>query len=209
VSASEQPAPRPDLPPDSFQGLIEHAAAGKTGACQRLYDQYHDIVLGVVRRHLQRRLRTMLDSIDVTQNVWKSLFGILQGGQPFAGPNEFLAYLTGIARNKTLLENRQAIEVEKRSLSHEEPLAKHAGEVIERPDPAASPTDRAAIADEWDKFLQSVPEDVRLAFVALRRGESQADVAARLGVSVRTLRRRVQHYVREHFCDERDEQGID
>jgi RNA polymerase sigma factor (sigma-70 family) len=199
VTPSTPPWPRPEEPPDTFQGLIEKARAGNAGACQLLYDRYHEVVLQVVRRHLHRRLRSILDSIDVTQIVWKSIFGCIQDGQPFAGPREFLAFLTGLARNKTLQEHRQAMEVEKRSLAHEEPLAEHAREVHARPDPAGSPADRAAVEDEWALFLRRLPNRDREALEALRAGEPLEAVAQRRGVTMPTLRRLMHFHLAAHF----------
>jgi DNA-directed RNA polymerase specialized sigma24 family protein len=116
-----------DLPParDEFQELLRQAREKVPGACQQLYDRYRHHVLRVVRRSMDPRLRTRYDSIDLTQNVWASVFGHGLAEHDFSSPEGFLRFPTAVTENKANQLYRREIATQKRSLSREEPIGQH------------------------------------------------------------------------------------
>jgi hypothetical protein len=177
---------------NEFTDLLEQVRAGSAAAAQELYDKYHEPVLFVIRHHLSQPLRRICDSIDIAQEVWKSVFRSVEMGEHFASPEAFVAFLRSVSYNKTLLRIRQNITAQKRSLAREEPLERHAEEVLNRASGEDDPSARATDADEWAHLMKGLSERDRTVLAALRQGARLADFAAHLKVSEKTLRRFVE-----------------
>ena len=111
---------------NEFKALIEQARAGDQQACKKLFDDYHKHVLTVIRRRIDKRVRRRLESIDIAQEVWLAAFReALSRG--FAGPAQFVSYLTTVGERLTLKTFRHEVAAQKRSVSREEPLSTPAG----------------------------------------------------------------------------------
>ena len=72
--------------PDDFHDLIRRVRAGDEDAASRLVDQFEPMIRRVIRFRMKTRadrgkLRAELDSADVCQSVFKSLFEGLKGGR--------------------------------------------------------------------------------------------------------------------------------
>ena len=61
-------------PENDFKALMKGVRSGSQEAAWRLIDLYAGHIRRVVRRTIDRRLRSQFDSVDFVQLVWASFF---------------------------------------------------------------------------------------------------------------------------------------
>ncbi len=193
--SSDHPAPGADpLVDQQFIALLERIRAGDTNASTELYNKYNEIVLIIVRRRLNPRVRQVMDSIDIAQDVWKSFFHDVFQGDRFANPEELLRWLASICRNKVLKWNRDYLDSQKRSLYRTDSMEQHADEILNRPGREEDPGQRAQTEDEWASMLRNRPERVRLVVQGLRGEKNLDEIARELQISVKTVPRIIEDF---------------
>ncbi len=177
--------------PSEFDLLMERVRAGSAEAARELLDRYGGHVRRVVRRKLHQRLRTQFDSTDFTQAVWASFFAAPAGDQSFDSPDALVAFLAGMAFNKVAEAYRSRVRAAKRCVYREEPLATEGvSESVGHRDLRQPSPSQVAVANEhWERLLQGLPAQYRLALELLRRGHTHAEVAARLGLNPKQIQR--------------------
>jgi hypothetical protein len=79
---------------EDFPALMKRVRDGSATAIQELLERYEPSVLKIIRETLPDRLRAQFDSIDFTQDMWKSFFPRLPQAPAFETPAELAAYLT-------------------------------------------------------------------------------------------------------------------
>lgn len=106
--------------------LVERAKAGDAAARNELIERYEPRVLPIVRAHLRRPLRKLMDSQDIVQEVMVQALHNLEG---FAmrDENSFLHYL-GVAAVNKVRDHADAIKAKKRDVRREVEMAAPAGE---------------------------------------------------------------------------------
>jgi RNA polymerase sigma factor (sigma-70 family) len=173
-----------------FQELLDRAKAGSADAARDLVDRYGDHVLRMVRRRLPERLRSKFDSLDFVQDVWASFFADPPPPAAFAGAGALVAYLTRMAQNKVAGAVQKRLKTARYNVNRERPLpAATEGDASAIPadDPTAS---QLAIGNEtWERLLRHARPADRLILVHLRERKTHAEVAAEVGVSVKTVQR--------------------
>jgi DNA-directed RNA polymerase specialized sigma24 family protein len=87
--------------------LIASIREGSEDAAWRLIEIYGPHIQRVVRRHLDRRMRSQFDSIDFVQAVWASFFREPLHARSFSSPADIIVYLANTARNKVIEETRR------------------------------------------------------------------------------------------------------
>jgi len=175
----------------SLRELIEQAACGDESAAREIFESYSPHLFRVIRRRflpVWAPLRRDLDSIDLVQETWQTVFECLREGRRFLTPEEFTGFLLVTASNRFHVRYRARVKVQKRALLREEPLdpTKH-----DRPAAGADPAEIVANADAVAHCLAGMSERERTVLAAIGDGESLAKVAQRLGVSVRTVERSI------------------
>jgi RNA polymerase sigma factor (sigma-70 family) len=176
-----------------FAALIESVRLGDEAAVTALLGQFEPEVRMMVRVRLPRILRNQLDSMDIVQAIWTSVFT----GKPddvtrFTDVGQFRGFLAGVARNKVYEEYRRRTRVKKYCLGREERLYVRKGERDVPLDVVASdptPSEGVQADDRLDQLTRGRPlEEVRV--VDLRRqGLKFHEIAQRLGTSERSIRR--------------------
>lgn len=178
--------------PEDLADLIARAKEGDAEAVRGLLRFENDIRL-MVRVRLPRPLRSQFDSMDFVQEVWQSVFRMLdQEPDRLANVQDLRGYLAGMARNKVVEEHRRRTQSQKYDLGREEPLfLRRNGRDIPRDVPASDPTPSqdAQARDRLDQIVAGKsPRDAEL--IELRRqGLTFEEVAERTGLSERTVRR--------------------
>ncbi len=178
---------------DDFAALIERAKAGDSAAFALLLQQFENDVRMMVRVRLPRVLRSEFDSLDFVQAVWQSvLIQFDEDPAPFADPGRMRNYLAAVARNKVLEQYRRKTRTKKYAVDREESLYVRRGKYDEPreiigTDP--SPSQEAQAVDCWDQLIEgSAPRDAEI--IAFRRdGLTFQEIADRLGLHERTVRR--------------------
>jgi len=176
-----------------FAALIESVRLGDEAAVTALLGQFEPEVRMMVRVRLPRILRNQLDSMDIVQAIWTSVFT----GKPddvarFTDVGQFRGFLAGVARNKVYEEYRRRTKTKKYCLGREERLYVRKGERDVPLDVVASdptPSEGVQADDRLDQLTRGRPlEEVRV--VNLRRqGLKFHEIAQRLGISERSIRR--------------------
>lgn len=177
---------------EKFLNLLAAARAGRPGAADELYSRFGQYLKLRARCKMRRmeHLAAVYDAEDLHQSTWRSFFAHHLLEQDFAGPEQFLAYLSGMMERKAL-EARRRMECRKRDVRRVvsfETLGEAVREMIDPKEP--DPADVLIAEDEWEQLLKAqfnpaLPKLLRL----FRKGYTQQEVADILRCSVRTIRR--------------------
>ncbi len=121
----------PDQPPaDPDDRLFALARAGDTGAWDELFHKCYPKVIRVVRRKLDRPMRSLFDSTDFASDVMKSL-AANAGRLDFPSFDSLMAFLVQVAEQKVIDEYRKGAHPEaatsRGSIRSSPPLAMRRG----------------------------------------------------------------------------------
>lgn len=181
-----------------FPQLMERARAGSDGAARQLVEQHGSHLLRTVRRRLPRRLRSKYDSVDLVQDVWATFFSDSLTHYRFRSPAELNHFLWQLAdwRSRDLI--RSLCFHAKANVAREHGLDSSIvrTEVQGKPDDGPPPTARATAADEWDRLINGENPRNQDILLLLRQGKTYREVARKLGVSLRTVRRLIYRLAR-------------
>ena len=182
-------------PEDSFHELMEQVRAGDKDAAWRLIDLYGNIVLHVVRRHLNSSMRSKFDSMDFYQVVWASFFRSPDEIRSFAEPKDLINFLCSMTQNKVGMEARRRLQTVKYNVAREQAAAvpsddSSTGGGQEPADTRQPSPSQLAIAREtWERMVERLPEQER-AVVELRfQAMTFDEIAQKLGIHERQARR--------------------
>ena len=128
--------------------------------------------------------------VPVPQDVWQITLARIRQGLGFADLGQFVACLVTTALNTTLKRLRSDVQTKKRSLSREEPISRRGGELLTDPD--SDPSEAAASKEEWAHLLATLSDRDRAIVAGLRGGDQMEELAGRLNISAKTLRRVVE-----------------
>jgi RNA polymerase sigma-70 factor, ECF subfamily len=105
--------------------LVDRAKVGDPAAQNELIERYEPRVLPIVRAHLRRPVRKLMDSQDIVQEVMVQALHNLDG---FAmrDENSFLHYL-GVAAVNKIRDHADALKAKKRDVRREVEMAAPAG----------------------------------------------------------------------------------
>lgn len=174
-------------------GLFARAQAGDQDAWRELFEECYDKVVRVVRRKLDRQhnpaiMRSIYDSSDIANDVWKSLAAKSDRFE-FPSVNELMAFLAHAAEQRVIDEYRR-LNAQKRAEGQKRSLYNPAIEQdYEFPSHDPSPS-QIALANEADEYLDAVVEgDTRTLLVRKRMGDSNEEAATYLNWTVRKVQR--------------------
>ncbi len=169
--------------------------AGDEVAVRDLLRRFEGEVRMVVRGRLPRTLRGQFDSMDFVQAVWQSV--LTKRGPDlsrFESAGHFLAFLSGVARNKVIEEHRRRTRTRKYELGREEPLyVRRGGREVPRELAANDPTpsEDAQADDRLAQLLQGRSEAERQMIDLRRLGLTYEEIAHRLGTTESAVRRAI------------------
>lgn len=191
-----QPLPEPIQPHDEFHRLLDEVQAGDGDASRRLLELYGPFVVRAVRRTLDRSIRSKFDSADFAQAVWASFYARLDWAGKFADPQALIGFLTTMARNKVVDENRRRLNGRKHNVKLEQPLPHEDHPCLRAREPTAS---QVAVASElWDRIIASQPAHYQAILRLRRDGLSKPQIARQLGISEKTVDRLIRRVFEEH-----------
>ena len=169
---------------------MERIRDGDQDAVQELCDRYGQHILRVVRRRLDRKLRAKFDSADFTQAVWTSFFVNPCHQFAFERPEELIAFLGKLAQDKLVDVLRQRYRTRKYNVNRERSLNRSAEkQALRQEDPGPTPSQLALAQEEWDRLLKDQPPHYQMILTLLRQGDTHDEVARKVGVSEKTVRR--------------------
>lgn len=173
--------------------LVAKLSSGDMSAAEPLYLEFEPYLRMVVRRNLPRRLRTKLDSADVVQSVWAKLMAGLHNAEwDFANAAQLRAFLLKATRNRLIDRVRQ----HRQALEREQPLTDTVPANMPRSrEPRASEVAQAD--DLWQQMLLLCPPEHHELLRLKCQGLPLADVAARTGMHVDSVRRVIRQLARQ------------
>lgn len=174
----------------SNQVLVERWRTGDQDAARQLFNRYVDRLSAIARHRIGHRLTARLDPDDVVQSVFRTFFGRVRDGQySIEEPDDICKLLTKITVNKTLrqIEFQQAAC---RNPGHETRQGDNAQErIMELLAGDPSPEATVNFIDEFQNFLNALRRDDRTILELRFQGLDNDEVAQKLGVSDRKVRR--------------------
>lgn len=156
------------------EGLIAAVAAGDDGALRDLFERHAPWLAGRLRRTLPASAVE-----DVLQETFIAVWRGARGYQPVGKPG---AWLWGIAR-------RQAATWARKNLRPDLAL----DDLPARDDPAQTATQRTDLQRALADLGPAGHERRELARLAFSEGRPLADIAARLGIPIGTVKSRIHH----------------
>jgi RNA polymerase sigma factor (sigma-70 family) len=175
---------------DNFEELLSSAVSGDERAAAMLVERYGKHVQRAVRRILPGRLRSLYDSEDFGQAVWKSFFADPDMVARFANPAALIAYLATVARNKVIDESRRRFGTKKHDLRRVEQVAWDSSLA---PADTRNPTPSEVVSadDMVSKLLESTSGRQREILQLRLSGRSSHEIASILGLHERAVRRAI------------------
>ena len=169
--------------------LLQDLQGGSEAAADEFLRRFGPVVFRIVRRRLGAR-SPRFDSADVAQAVWASFFSNREKLKEFADADAMLRYLAGMAVNKVRKVNHDHFLVQKRAAAREQSIETREHGRVDEPyarDP--SPSQRAIADETWERLLAETPQSQQHILYLRLEGKSQEEIAALLGLSVRTISR--------------------
>jgi RNA polymerase sigma factor (sigma-70 family) len=190
--------PRTRNPDRSFRELMHGVREGSEEAAWELVARHGDAVRRAVRRSLSKELRTKFDSLDFVQIVWSSFFRARERMDRFERPEDLVAFLVKMTRNKVGMEVRRRLMTEKYNLNRETSLEElrgaSAGEIADR---QPEPIDVAIARERWKRMLENRPQHYRQIIQMRLQGRTYRDIADSLHLAESTVRRFIKRLFRE------------
>ena len=176
-------------PSSRFRELLQEVAAGVPDAADKIVSEYGVHILRAVRRRMNRGIREQFDSEDFAQAVWASFFGHLSIVSRFGSEGELAGFLCRMASNKVIDagRRRQARPDQQAALIDNVPPVVHDERVrVSQP----TPSQFAVANEQWENLNNAAGEDRQKRMLELlRAGVARSEIAARMGVSERHVRR--------------------
>ena len=182
--------PMSDSPDHDSDELIARARAGDQAAWEELFRTCYPKVIRVVRRKLDRPMRSLYDSTDFVSDVMKSLAANLDR-LDFPSLGSLIAFLAQAAEQKVIDEYRRRHTL-KRDITRDRALVTSNGTDIKplslaSPDPTAS---QVAQASEARERLLAGQDEMERTVIELRRlGYTNVEIAERTGWNIRKVQR--------------------
>ena len=173
----------------AFRDLIRRVRVGDEAAATQLVREYEPVIRRVVRIQLRdRRMRRVLDSMDICQSVLRSFFVRAALGQyELSTPQELLRLLSRIARHK-LADQVKQHQRECRDVRRVEsggPDERGVAAV------ASSPSEQVANQELLEEFRKRLSDDERHLAEQRALGHGWAEIAAAAGGSPEGLRKKL------------------
>jgi RNA polymerase sigma factor (sigma-70 family) len=179
-----------DLLSDDSDDLFARARAGDEAAWDELFHKCYPKVIRVVRRKLNRPMRSLYDSTDFASDVMKSL-AANKDRLNFPTLESLIAFLKDVAEKKVIDEYRR-VHTQKRDIDRQCGLQTGVGgdehrHDLESDDPTAS---QVALAGEARALLLADKSEPERAVIEMKtQGYSPAEIAHETGWHLRKVQR--------------------
>lgn len=170
--------------------LIAAYKAGSESAARKLFDRYCEKLMRLARRRIGQRMASRIDPEDAVQSAFRTFFARVKSDQfTFDGESDLFKLLVRLTVNKTLRQiahHRAAKRDPGREAgqgSDEEGLLDHI--TADEPPPEV----QVALLEEFERFLEQLPEFDRKVLGMKFEGYTTSEIAAKLGSYDRKIRR--------------------
>lgn len=184
---------------EEIETLLEQARQGSQNAIAVLINQFSPRLYRCIRRALTRSSRRMIDSDDIAQSVWKSIFAAQDNRylNAIKSPAHLRGILARMAFNKTIDKGRRDIAQQRctRNLCSAFENNRIGASVAEKRIPSAS--ERVIAQETLERLLTSVPEKYTEVIRQRLSGASISEISGDLGIPLRSLHRILQNARRQ------------
>jgi len=185
MTAMSDPADR------DLSGLFARAKAGDESAWEEIFHQCYPKVIRVVRRKLDRPMRSLYDSTDFASDVMKSLAANV-GRLDFPSFRSLMTFLEQVAEQKVIDEYRKAHTL-KRDISRRRPLTTDPGgdgHALSGRSAVPTPSQFAQATEAHERIVAGQSEPEQRAAIALKeQGFSLPEIAEQTGWALRDVQR--------------------
>lgn len=181
-----------------FRTAIEGVRNGSADAVWKLISEYGPHIQRVVRRRLDRRMRSKFDSLDFVQMVWASVFRNPHELGSLEQPEDLIRYLAALARRKVINEYRRRIVNDtKYNFSREQLLSQEEIDPEEElSTEKETPSQIAMAREQWERLVEQQPERDRSIVQMRIGGATFLEISQQLGINERTARKVIDRLVR-------------
>jgi RNA polymerase sigma factor (sigma-70 family) len=175
--------------PDDLSRVLLQAQSGDQSAWETLFRECYPKVRRVVRRRLDRSMRSLYDSTDFASDVMKSLAANLDQ-LSFPSVESLIAFLSHVAEQKVIDEYRRQ-HTQKRDVTKERRISSGDPDSSPIQLPSAEPTaSQFAQANEIHQRLLDRNDETERTIIGLKhQGYSNADIADKTGWNIRKVQR--------------------
>lgn len=176
-------------PPLDPSTLLARARAGDQAAWEELFHMFYPKVVRVVRRKLDRPLRTLYDSTDFASDVMKSLAANLDRLE-FPSIHALMAFLAQAAEQKVIDEYRRRHTL-KRDITRERALGSVEEDAnnVELASGGPTASEIVQASEIRDHLLARQDEEARRVIELKHQGYSNGEIAEQTGWNIRKVQR--------------------
>jgi RNA polymerase sigma factor (sigma-70 family) len=180
--------------PAEDKNLVDLYRQGNQDAARQIVDRYLDRLLTLARRRISQRLASRVDPEDIVQSVFRTFFVRLKEGQfVFDDQDDLCKLLMRITLHKTLRQvafHKAAKRDPNLETAHGEHHQEQLMALFDQ-----EPTQEATVAflDQLEHFLAQLRPQEREILEMRLQGHSNEDIAAKLGIYDRKIRRVIEH----------------
>lgn len=181
-----------DISNESFVAFRDTLKDGSEEAFKRVVEQFGPYVMRTIRRRLDDRMRSRLDSNDFAQAVWMTVYEHRDRLEDLDSAERLIAFLVTIAQRKVRGEFRRNVQAEKQNVNRE--VAAHRESyVLSIPDRGQEHASQILIAaEQWELMTADEPERYCRILQLRRDGSTIDEIAVATDVNERTVRRVIQ-----------------
>jgi RNA polymerase sigma factor (sigma-70 family) len=181
--------------PEVEDGLVRawrEAQKGDEMAWEALFKECYPKVRRVVRRRLDRSMRSLYDSTDFANDAMENL-AANRDQLDFPSVHSLIAFLAQVAEQKVIDEYRRQ-HTQKRDVTRERPIRSNGADGLSAQLSSDEPTaSQLAQANEVHEWLLSRPDETERSIIELKeQGYSTSDIAERTGWNIRKVQRFLQ-----------------
>jgi RNA polymerase sigma-70 factor (ECF subfamily) len=172
--------------------MVQGLRSGDAQAMRRFCSEYGDLLHRLADKHLARGVRRRVGPEDVVQSVCRTFLRRAQGGEYQLSDSEGLwGLLCAITLNKVRNVTRFHLR-QKRGLNQETGIPSADERGVSGFGPAArgpTPAEAAEFADQFEKIVAELDDEERQVLDLKLQECTHEEVAEKLGISERTVRR--------------------
>jgi RNA polymerase sigma factor (sigma-70 family) len=184
---------------DEFEKLMDEVAAGSEQAIWTLAENFTPEIVRTVRLSLSPKLRAKFDPQDIAQSLWASLLMKRTELLRLKTPEQLIAYLARVAKNK-VIDKARYFKTQKCNVmreqrldedvsAHGDPNEKHAPSPLYSRDP--TPSKHASFRERLDLTISQATERDRQIFSLRLKGCTFDAIGQQLQIDEKTARRAI------------------
>ncbi len=179
-----------DEPRDEPDSVIERCRSGDEQAAQKVFNQYVDQLVHLARQRISQRIAARVDAEDVVQSVFRTFFLHVRAGDfTLHDQEDVCKLLVRITVHKTLRQiahHRRAKRDTRMEAATGDVTQEQLVSVLAD---GPTPDEVVIFLDQMETFLDHLGEVDRKICEMRMEGYSQAEIADKLGISDRRIRR--------------------